>query len=333
MLDRLVRVGGECSWWAAELPVEVDGGGEGEDARGHAAEQSAGGFGEVVLEAELILERVDDRFDPLPDASDRGRSSVWFVGAVGPYEQGAELGDGMLELLAGEALVGDHELSCRWLAFEQLEDGLTLGRVGGDEIEVADAAVGAAPEHQPHAPVQARMRGRVAEAAPGRELGAVDGGDAVTAGQRRRVDQAERIVEAGQLAGDRAPERDQLGSERAAALVVARLARQRGEEMREPAPRDGKEATVARVAEQHLRDHQAKQLVVGDQLRASPRRLARRRKERAGSAIDCDQEGVEVGAHVGLLVDGALTPPTFDTLALAPYPAITAPTVNYRSSV
>src|ERR671935_255738 len=236
MLDRLVRVGGECSWWAAELPVEVDGGGEGEDARGHAAEQSAGGFGEVVLEAELILERVDDRFDPLPDASDRGRSSVWFVGAVGPYEQGAELGDGMLELLAGEALVGDHELSCRWLAFEQLEDGLKLGR------------------------------------------------------------------------------------ERAAALVVARLARQRGEEMREPAPRDGKEATVARVAEQHLRDHQAKQLVVGDQLRASPRRLARRRKERAGSAIDCDQEGVEVGAHVGLLVDGALIPPTFDTLALAPYP-------------
>ena len=87
------------------------------------------------------------------------------------------------------------------------------------------------------------------------------------------------------------------------------------------------------MTEQHLRDHQAEQLIVGGELRASSPRLARRRKERAGSAIDCDTQGVEVGAHVGLLVDGALTPPTFDTRYRGPYPVITAAAVNYRSSI
>src|SRR5207302_8974061 len=95
------------------------------------------------------------------------------------------------------------------------------------------------------------------------------------------------------------------------------------------------EAAVARLAEQHLRDHQAEQLVVGECLRPAAPGTWIGRKERTGSAIDCDQEGVEVGAHVGLQVDGAFTPPTFDTLARAPYPRITATATaaNYRSSI
>jgi hypothetical protein len=43
-----------------------------------------------------------------------------------------------------------------------------------------------------------------------------------------------------------------------------------------------------------------------------PTQPSRRRKQRAGSAIQCNHEGVEVGAHVGLLVDGAFATPTFD---------------------
>jgi hypothetical protein len=103
--------------------------------------------------------------------------------------------------------------------------------------------------------------------------------------------------------------------------------------MAKPPLCDAEEATVARLAEQHLRDHQREELVVGDELRASAPRLARGRKERAGSAIDCDQEGVEVGTHVGLLVDGLTTPPTFDTVARAPYKVIATRAVNYRSSI
>src|ERR687888_248923 len=283
MVDRLMPVGGQRSRWQPELPVEVDGGGEGEDARGDAADESAGGSREMALEAELLLERVDDRLDALAEAPDRRRGALWFVGAGGAEQEGAEFGDGLLEVGAREAFVGDHELTDGRLPAKQLERGLALGSVGGDEVEVAYATVRAAPEDEPYAPVEARVGGRVAEAAPGRELGAVDRLHALPAGQRGRVHVAERVVEAGQLAGDRAPQREQF--------------------------------------------------VVGDQLRAPAPPLARGRKERASSAIDCDHEGVEVGAHVGLLVDGALTPPTFDTRLFSPYPVNAGQPVDYRSSI
>jgi hypothetical protein len=58
------------------------------------------------------------------------------------------------------------------------------------------------------------------------------------------------------------------------------------------------------------------------------------RKQCAGSAIDRDHEGVELGSLRGFLVDGALTPPTFDTLTFGPcYPAITIAAVMYRSTI
>src|SRR5580765_4435359 len=333
MLDRLMPVGGEGAAWLAELPVEVDGGGEGEDASGDAANEAGRGLREVVFEPELVFERVDDRLDPLADLADRRCLSVRFVGSAWAQQERAELADSVFEVHACEAFVGDHELAGGRLPLEQLEHYLALGGVGGDELEVADAAVGAAPEHEPHHRKEAGVRGAVTELAPGSELGAVDGADALTAGQRGRVDEAERVVEAGQLGGDRPPERDQLRRQQPAALVVARLAWQLREEMAEPPLGNAQEAAVARLAEQHLRHHQAEQLIVGRPLRPAAAAPLRRRKERTGSAIDCDQEGVEVGAHVGLQVDGAFATPTFDTLALAPYTAITAPTVNYRSSI
>src|SRR5881394_3673576 len=148
MLDRLMAVGAECSGGLACLPVEVDGGGEGEDAGGDPAGEAGWGLGEVVFEPELVFERVDDRLDPLADAADRRRGTVWLVGPVGAQQQPAQLGDGGFELDAGEAFVGDDELTGGRLALEQLEHGFALGRVGGDEVEVAHAAVGAAPEYE-----------------------------------------------------------------------------------------------------------------------------------------------------------------------------------------
>jgi hypothetical protein len=326
-------VGGEGTAWLAELPVEVDGGVEGKDAGGDSAEEAGWGLREVVFESELVFERVDDRLDPLSDLPDRWTLPLQLVGSVGAQQQGTELGDCRLEVAAGEAFVCDHELAGGRLPFEQLEHGIALGHVGGDKVEVADAAVGAAPENEPHPPVEAGVGGAVAKGAPGRQLGVIDGADALPAGQRRRVDEAELVVEAGQLGSDRPPERDQLRRQLPAALVVARLARQPGEQTAEPPLGSCEEAAVARLAEQHLRDHQADQLVIADLLWPTAPRPRISRKQRTSSAIDCDQEGVEVGAHVGLQADGVFATPTFDTLALAPYTAITAPAVNYRSSI
>jgi hypothetical protein len=102
----------------------------------------------------------------------------------------------------------------------------------------------------------------------------------------------------------------------------------------ETAARAAQEEPLTRALQQHLRDHQRQQLVVADQLRAAAARRPLGRKQCAGSAIKRDHEGVEVGAHVGLLVDGALTPPTFDTLNFGPcYPAPTATAVNCRSTI
>lgn len=70
--------------------------------------------------------------------------------------------------------------------------------------------------------------GELAEAAEGRELAPLHGLRALPAGERGRVEQQERVVRAGQLAGDRPPEEDELGRELPAALVVGRLARQSG---------------------------------------------------------------------------------------------------------
>ena len=151
MVDRLMPVGGKCSGRPPELPVEMDSRSEGKDAGGDAADEPLRRSGQVALELQLVFQRVDDRLDALADAPDRGRRTVWLVGALGPHEQGAELGDGLLEVGPCEALVGDHELA-RWrLPADQLEHGLPLSCVGGDELEVADAAIRAAPEHEPHA--------------------------------------------------------------------------------------------------------------------------------------------------------------------------------------
>jgi hypothetical protein len=64
MVDRLMPVGSQGSRWQAELPVEVDGRGEGEDARGDAADQSVRGSREMALQAELSLSELTIRFAP-----------------------------------------------------------------------------------------------------------------------------------------------------------------------------------------------------------------------------------------------------------------------------
>src|SRR3954447_3902761 len=242
MADRLMAVGGERAWWPAELPVEMDGGGEGEDSGGEAADEACGGLGEVLLEPQLRFERVDDRLDPLADTPDRGDCSLWLVASTRAQQRPAERGDGSLELGAGEAFVGDHELTQGRLALEQREHGLTFGCVRWDEVEVTDAAVGAAPKDKPHSPVEAGVGGRVAKPAPGRELGAVRCLHALPAGKRCRIDVAERVVEAGQFVGDRTPEGDELGRQLAATFVVARLRGQDREQVGESASGGREEA-------------------------------------------------------------------------------------------
>jgi hypothetical protein len=174
----------------------------------------------------------------------------------------------------------------------------------------------------------------VAEPGPGRQLARPRRLDRLAAGKRSRVEQAQVVIGTKRFSSESLPEQSELRRQRPAALVVARLRRQVGEQMPKPTAGATQEDAVARALQQHLSDHQAQQLVVCDLLRPATLRRPLGRKQCAGSAIGHDHEGVEVGAHVGLLVDGALTPPTFDTLEFGPCnPAPTATAVNYRSTI
>src|SRR3990170_1691006 len=122
-----------------ELPVVPDTGRESEDALADACPDAVGGVPAVLFEGELSLERVVDRFDPLADPAERAEALA-LARAVGANELGVEAGDGVLELVAGEALVGDEDLAAREQfagpgALEHRRGDLALGLVRGRQAE------------------------------------------------------------------------------------------------------------------------------------------------------------------------------------------------------
>src|SRR6266581_6323553 len=127
-----VVVGGEVAAGVARVPVVPKAGGEGEQALGNAGDQAGHRVGAVALERELALERVDDRLDPLADAA-QSAEAAGLVLAVGAQEERTERGHQRLEVLAREALVGDHGVAVELNASEHLGRDLALGGVGRSE--------------------------------------------------------------------------------------------------------------------------------------------------------------------------------------------------------
>src|SRR5439155_951498 len=109
VVDGEVASGGVDLAGFPEQPVVPDAGGEGEYSLANACPDALGDVAAVVLEGELALERVVDRLDPLADPAEL--AEAWLlVPAVGADELRIKRGDDPLELLAGEALVGDDDL-------------------------------------------------------------------------------------------------------------------------------------------------------------------------------------------------------------------------------
>jgi hypothetical protein len=104
-----VIVGGKgAGGFGAELPVEPDGGGQGQQPLRHPGMDPWAGPAAVALQAELVFEHTDDRLDPLPNRS-QAAEPVGLVAAVGALKVGAEGVDLRLEQLAGNALVADDD--------------------------------------------------------------------------------------------------------------------------------------------------------------------------------------------------------------------------------
>jgi hypothetical protein len=104
--------------------------------------------------------------------------------------------------------------------------------------------------------------------------------------------------------------------ERSPALEVGRLARQPGEQVRQPLAGDGQEAPVRGDAHDDLGHGQRDDLGVGD---LSPRVGSPAGQEIVGGDINRGAEGVEVGVHRGLRVDGAIATADFGPSARGPF--------------
>src|SRR5918996_1646476 len=92
----------------AELPVEPDAGGQGQQPLGSADPDALDGVGAVAFQAELVFEGVEDRLDPLADpaqVAEPGR----LISPVGADQPRVQLSDHLLERPAGEALVAQDD--------------------------------------------------------------------------------------------------------------------------------------------------------------------------------------------------------------------------------
>src|SRR5512147_149540 len=120
-----------------ESPAVPDASGEGEEALADARPDADRDVTAVLFERELAFEGVVDRFDPLADPAELAEAG-FLVATVGPQEGGVQVGDGALELSAGESFVADDELPAAERlagALEHRRGHLALGLVGGCQAE------------------------------------------------------------------------------------------------------------------------------------------------------------------------------------------------------
>src|SRR5829696_9388770 len=86
-----------------ELPVEPDPGGQGEQPLGDADEHPTQGAATMLFQAELVLEGVDDRLDPLAHATQRSEPARLIL-AIRTEEAGSQRSDVAFERPTGKAL-------------------------------------------------------------------------------------------------------------------------------------------------------------------------------------------------------------------------------------
>ena len=149
----------ECAAWAAELVVEGDGGGEGEEALEDACSQAGEGAGAVAFEGEDVFGGPEDAFDPLADRRDV-RATAGFVLAEGPDDRGAEFQGVCLEVAAGVALVTDHgHVSAVLDTRKECQRNVAFPCFGAGELQGARGAVRGEQAVQPEAPEEPAVTG------------------------------------------------------------------------------------------------------------------------------------------------------------------------------
>jgi hypothetical protein len=294
----------------------------GEQALGDAGHNSRQGARPVTLERELLLERLEDRFDPLAHAAERAKARRLVV-AVRAHQAAAVVGDELLELAPGKALVGAHDPAVDRDPLEDLGRRLALGDVGRRELEANRHPVRGAEQGQAKAPEKARVRAAIAVGGVAGEGRAAGGLARLAAGQGRRVEQPELIAERARREGQRVDRSEDLGRERPDALVVAGLLGRLGKQLAQAPTGEGEEAAVVAAVEENLGDGQGDELGIGELGRAAGTNSLG--QQIVQPDLKCGDEGVEVGAHAASLVDVVVATSNFGALTSASSPVGASP--------
>src|ERR671922_699256 len=111
MIDstRLRHEGDQAAGGTAELMVEPDAGRKGQDAGADARAKALRGAGAVALQAEQVLEGLEDRLDALADRPQARALPLGLVAPRRPDHASAQVGHRGGEVPPGIALVADDD--------------------------------------------------------------------------------------------------------------------------------------------------------------------------------------------------------------------------------
>lgn len=299
-----------------QLVVEADTGGKTEKALQYALFETREAASTVTLQGEDILAGPEDRLDALTNRG-KMRTLPGFVLASGPDHRCLKGGNGRGELFARVALVAEQHLPAfPTAALEEFDPDLSFVFFGRGDFKGPGSTVSGEDGMQPDAPEVAGVRSAVPVVTDVRKCGAKRRIPASTALDRGGVDKQEIVVETGALLAKDDQQPGEVRSETTPTFEVAGLIRDVRKEMGKRALRPSKEAPVGRLPHDGLGHRQ------GDDLSISrlPSRVPSSFWQKIiGCAINEGAEGVEVGVHRGLLVDGVLDTADFGPPASNPF--------------
>jgi hypothetical protein len=296
--------------------VETDAGGETQEALQYTLFESRQSACSVTFQGEDVLAGVENGLDSLAERSQM-RTFSGLVFSLGPHHGSLKVVGGRSELLARVPLVGKEDLpSLASAPAEEVEPHLPLIPFGRAEQIGAGSAVDGKDTVQTHPPEVAGVRGAVAVIANVSKSGAECRLPASPTFDRGGVNKQKVVVETGALLTkeDEQPPKDR--GETAPALEVASLSGDTGKQMRKRSLCPSKETPVGGLTHDGLGHRQGDDLGVG---RAPTGVGPSFWQKIIGCAINECAEGVEVGAHRGLLVDGVLDTVDFGPSASNPF--------------
>src|SRR3954452_251985 len=281
---------------AAELVVECDAGGQGEQALDDARPEAVQGAGAVAFERQEVFDGPEDALDPLADRG-KVRSAAGLVLAARTDDQRLAVEHRGSEVATGVALVTDHDHRAGALAaVDELQADVALVALWRGEGDRAWGAVEREQAVQPKAPEESAVAAAVAVVGGIGELAAAHRLDTARALNGRGVDNQQVVVKARTERGELADQRLDDVRQALTALPVAGPLGQPREQVPEALSGDGQEAPVGRDAHHRLRDAERDDLRLGD---PSPGVSSPIGQEIVGGAEHRNQQQVEVGEHRG----------------------------------